>query len=131
MLNSNSQYVVQVGCNSKCVDASFSSISTDSLCLQHAQMPTTRYLAIFVPTTTSNGQTNYFTPCASYELEDIPAASYTSIVAFYKDGGPDHRPTYGSVQLALLVMFKQFDFDMLVACRTVLSTLLKAGMYLA
>lgn len=40
------------------------------------------------------------------------------IVAFYKDGGPDHRPTYGSVQLALLAIFKWYDLDMLVACRT-------------
>ena len=39
----------------------FSPISTDWLCLQHAQTPRTRDLAIFVPTTTTD---DCFTPCA-------------------------------------------------------------------
>ena len=49
--------------NSKHTENSFSLISTDSVCLQHAQMPKIRDLVIFVPTTT-NRQTDYFTPCA-------------------------------------------------------------------
>ena len=54
--------------NSKRVQTSFSPISTDWLCLQYAQMPRTRDLAIFVPTTmmtmTTDRQTDCFTPCA-------------------------------------------------------------------
>ena len=55
--------------NSKCM--CFSPISTDLLCLQHAQMSRTQDLVIFVPmammimTTTTmktDGQTGYFTP---------------------------------------------------------------------
>ena len=41
-----------------------SPIPTDSLCLQHAQMPRTQDLATFVPTTMTDRQTDYFTPCA-------------------------------------------------------------------
>lgn len=40
------------------------------------------------------------------------------IVAIYSDGGPDHRVTYGSVQLSLINVFLQGDFDMIVAVRT-------------
>ena len=56
---------------SKRTESSFSQISTDSLCLQHAQTPRSRDLAIFVLTTittmtmtTTDIQTDYFTPCA-------------------------------------------------------------------
>ena len=46
----------------------FSLISTDLLCLQHAQMPRSRDLVIFILTTTmmttTDIQTDYFTPCA-------------------------------------------------------------------
>ena len=40
------------------------------------------------------------------------------IVAIYSDGGPDHRVTFGSVQLSLINVFLQGDFDMVVAVRT-------------
>ena len=57
--------------NSKCTETSFSPISTDSLCLQHTQMPRFRDLVIFMPTmttttarTTTDIQTDYFKPCA-------------------------------------------------------------------
>ena len=40
------------------------------------------------------------------------------IVAIYSDGGPDHRVTYGSVQLSLINVFLQGDFNMVVAVRT-------------
>ena len=59
------------------------------------------------------------------ELEVILAASSSGksgnvppILAIYTDGGPDHRTTYGSVQTSLLGIFKRYDLDMLVACRT-------------
>ena len=40
------------------------------------------------------------------------------IVAIYSDGGPDHRVTYGSVQISLINIFLAGDYDMLLACRT-------------
>ena len=57
------------------------------------------------------------------ELVDILPASSSGgnvppILAIYTDGGPDHRLTYGSVQLSLLGVFKRYDLDLLVACRT-------------
>lgn len=36
----------------------------------------------------------------------------------YSDGGPDHRTTYGSVKLSLIILFKVLHLDMLVAART-------------
>ncbi|XP_052249975.1 uncharacterized protein LOC127858198 isoform X2 [Dreissena polymorpha] len=36
----------------------------------------------------------------------------------YTDGGPDHRTTYWSVQLAYIAMFVSLDIDMLIAVRT-------------
>lgn len=57
------------------------------------------------------------------ELEDIlsassPGGNIPPILALYTDGGPDHRTTYGSVQVALIGVFKRYDLDLLVACRT-------------
>ena len=56
---------------------------------------------------------------------DILAASSSGrsgnvppILAIYTDWRPDHRTTYGSVQTSLLGIFKRYDLDMLVACRT-------------
>ena len=36
----------------------------------------------------------------------------------YSDGGPDHRLTYVSVQVSLIVFFKTLDLDFLCAART-------------
>ena len=58
----------------------FPPISTDWLCLQHAQTPRTRDLAIFVPTTTTttttDGQTDCFTPCACAWGNNKPQQHY-------------------------------------------------------
>lgn len=40
------------------------------------------------------------------------------VLCLYSDGGPDHRLTYLSVQLALVCLFLSGNFDMLVAART-------------
>lgn len=40
------------------------------------------------------------------------------ILLIYSDGGPDHRVTYGSVQVAMICMFLQLDVDFLAAVRT-------------
>ncbi|CAB4374500.1 unnamed protein product [Rhizophagus irregularis] len=39
-------------------------------------------------------------------------------MCLYTDGGPDHRTTYGSVQVSLLCLFIRDNFDMLIAMRT-------------
>ena len=41
-----------------------------------------------------------------------------AVLALYTDGGPDHRLTYGAVQVALIAMFKHLQLDYLVAART-------------
>ena len=40
------------------------------------------------------------------------------ILLLYTDGGPDHRCTYGSVQISLLALFLKGNFDFLAAVRT-------------
>ena len=40
------------------------------------------------------------------------------IVLLYTDGGPDHRVTFLSVQLALIALFLKHDLDFLCAART-------------
>lgn len=42
----------------------------------------------------------------------------TNPVLVVSDGGPDHRITYASVQVALLCLFVYLDLDMLVVART-------------
>ena len=40
------------------------------------------------------------------------------MVLLYPDGGPDHRLTYGSVQVSLLCLFIRFNLNLLIAVRT-------------
>lgn len=40
------------------------------------------------------------------------------ILMIYSDGGPDHRLTYHSVKLSLIVLFRNLNLDMLIAGRT-------------
>ena len=40
------------------------------------------------------------------------------VLLLYTDGGSDHRPTYGSVQVSLLNLFIRFDFDVIIAVCT-------------
>ena len=41
-----------------------------------------------------------------------------SILFVYTDGGPDHRPTFFSVQLSLVALFQNLDLDLLVVGKT-------------
>ena len=43
---------------------------------------------------------------------------YRQSSRFFSDGGPDHRITYHSVKLALIVLFRKLNLDMLIAGRT-------------
>ena len=76
--------------NWKWTETSFSQISTSSLCLQHAQMPRCRDLAIFVPTTTmtmmtTDIQTDYFTCTRGNKtyglLKNVRTHTYTHVCA--------------------------------------------------
>jgi hypothetical protein len=49
---------------------------------------------------------------------DDEVNSNRPILLRYTDGGPDHRTTYTSVQLASILEFISLDLDMFVACRT-------------
>ena len=40
------------------------------------------------------------------------------VLLLYTDGGPNHRVTFGSVQLALVCLFMELDLDQLIAVRT-------------
>lgn len=40
------------------------------------------------------------------------------VLMIYSDGGPDHRLTYHSVKLALIVLFKELNLNTLIAVRT-------------
>ncbi|XP_063434558.1 uncharacterized protein LOC134715936 [Mytilus trossulus] len=42
----------------------------------------------------------------------------TPILCLMTDGGPDHRVTFGTVQLSLIQLFIALDLDMLIALRT-------------
>jgi hypothetical protein len=42
----------------------------------------------------------------------------TPVLFMYTDGGPDHRVTYHSVKLSLIVLFKRLGLELLVALRT-------------
>ena len=40
------------------------------------------------------------------------------VLFMYTDGGPDHKVTFHSVKLSLIVLFKKMGLEFLVACRT-------------
>ena len=54
------------------------------------------------------------------EMEKIirQLESIKPILMIYSDGGPDHRVTYHSVKLALIILFKRLGIDVLIAART-------------
>ncbi|PKY45874.1 hypothetical protein RhiirA4_518110 [Rhizophagus irregularis] len=55
-----------------------------------------------------------------YNVINTKYTHHTSppILCLYTDGGPDHRCTYGSVQIALISLFLSEDYDMLISVRT-------------
>ena len=55
------------------------------------------------------------------ELCNLLSSTFGAIppaLLLYRDGGPDHRLTYVSVQLSLIAIFLNFDLDFLCAGRT-------------
>jgi hypothetical protein len=68
---------------------------------------------VFEPSSAIRHCTEFFNILSNHFIDEIPP-----IICIYTDGGPDHRTTYGSVQVALLCLFLRGDFDLLVAVRT-------------
>jgi hypothetical protein len=70
--------------------------------------------AVFQPSSALRHSTEYFNLIShQYRSQPLPP-----ILSLYTDGGPDHRCTFGSVQIALICLFLAGDFDMLIAVRT-------------
>lgn len=51
-------------------------------------------------------------------LDQVDVNDKKPALFLYTDGGPDHRTTYNSVKLSLIILFKQLGLEFLVACRT-------------
>ena len=43
---------------------------------------------------------------------------FPPILLLYTDGGPDHRTTFMSTKLSVIALFKEMNFDAVVAMRT-------------
>ena len=64
--------------------------------------------------------------CHSIELSKIlfrdgcaeDSVGNKSVLLVLSDGGPDHRLSYGSVQVAFLALFLHLNLDMLIVIRT-------------
>ncbi|GES76141.1 hypothetical protein GLOIN_2v1773127 [Rhizophagus clarus] len=70
--------------------------------------------AVFQPSSALRHSTEFFSLInRQYCNQPLP-----SILSLYTDGGPDHRCTFGSVQVALIYLFLTGNFDMLIAVRT-------------
>ncbi|GET59608.1 hypothetical protein GLOIN_2v1779779 [Rhizophagus irregularis DAOM 181602=DAOM 197198] len=70
---------------------------------------------VFQPSSALRNSTEFFNLVnQQYQNQPLP-----SILSLYTDGSPDHRCTFGSVQVALICLFLASDFDMLIAVRTV------------
>ncbi|CAB4401187.1 unnamed protein product [Rhizophagus irregularis] len=70
--------------------------------------------AVFQPSSALRHSTEYFNLInRQYRGQPLPP-----ILSFYTDRGPDHRCTFGSVQITLICLFLAGNFDMLIAVRT-------------
>ena len=68
--------------------------------------------AIFEPSSPPQHIAELYDTVTSQDLQMKP------IMFMYTDGGPDHRLTYLSVQLSLILLFLKLDLDFLCVCRT-------------
>lgn len=98
---------------------------TPSVCLK-VQIPKTIEESFYRGTVTVSYEDSTFQASNpwrhAYEMEQIIRNNNNETIApvlmIYSDGGPDHRVTYHAVKLALIVLFKKLDLDMLIAGRT-------------
>ena len=69
---------------------------------------------LFQPSSAIRHTTEFYSAIQTYYASNtIPP-----ILCIYTDGGPDHRTTFGSVQISLLCLFLCGNFDILIALRT-------------
>ena len=52
-----------------------------------------------------------------FVIDDKLGDTHPPILFMYSDGGPDHRLTYGSVQVSIVCLFLRLNLDMVVAVR--------------
>ena len=50
-------------------------------------------------------------------IKDKFGDTYPPILFMYSDGDPDHRLTFGSVQVSIICLFLRLNLDMIVAVR--------------
>ncbi|EXX55319.1 hypothetical protein RirG_226480 [Rhizophagus irregularis DAOM 197198w] len=82
----------------------------------HGKVYTSYKNTVFKPSSGIRHSTEFFSILSDHYLNstEIPPIMYD----LYTDRGPDHRITYGSVQVSLLCLFIRGNFDMLIAMRT-------------
>lgn len=68
---------------------------------------------VFQPSSALRHSTEFYKTLIQQYDRNLP-----EILLFYTDGGPDHRNTFGSVQIALICIFLQGNFDFLASIRT-------------
>jgi len=68
---------------------------------------------VFQPSFALRHSTEFYKTLLQQYDENLP-----EILLLYTDGGPDHRNTFGSVQIALICLFLQGNFDFLASIRT-------------
>jgi len=67
----------------------------------------------FQPSSAIRHASEFYNTLMQYYDINLP-----EILLLYTDGGPDHRTTFGSVQISLICLFLQGDFDFLASVRT-------------
>jgi len=68
---------------------------------------------VFQPSSALHHSTEFYKTFLQQYNGNIP-----EILLLYTDGGPDHRNTFGSVQIALICLFLRGNFDFLASVRT-------------
>ena len=68
---------------------------------------------VFQPSSALRHSTEFYKTFLQQYNGNIP-----EILLLYTDGGPDHRNTFGSVQIALICLFLRGNFDFLASVRT-------------
>jgi hypothetical protein len=68
---------------------------------------------VFQPSSAIRHSTEFYKTLLQQYNENPP-----EILLLYTDGGPDHRNTFGSVQIALICLFLRGNFDFLASVRT-------------
>ncbi len=79
----------------------------------HGQVYVSYKDTTFQPSTAIRHATEIYNTIITQHQENIP-----QMFLLYTDGGPDHRVTFGSVQISLICLFFHGNFDFLASVRT-------------